>query len=88
MIRFVTSIAFANESELGWDPTIQRERIPSKYSPAPVGAHRSRNRSRLTQLDTELRYIHAQPGTMDMNVPLSRQCTEPPGISSTMERTH
>ena len=39
------------------------------------------------QLDTELWYTHAQPGMMDMNIPLLRQCTEPPGLSSTMERT-
>ena len=37
MIRFVTSIAFANESELGWDPTIQRERIPEQVHSSPGG---------------------------------------------------
>jgi hypothetical protein len=38
MIRFVTSIAFANESELGWDPTIQRERIPEQVLSSPGGS--------------------------------------------------
>jgi hypothetical protein len=38
MIRFVTSIAFANESELGWDPTIQRERITEQVHSSPGGS--------------------------------------------------
>ena len=85
MIRFVTSIAFANESELGWDPTIQRERIPEQVHSSPGGNSSEPERE---QVDATRYRITAQLGMMDMKVPLSRQCTEPPGLSSTTERTH
>ena len=64
MIRFVTSIAFANESEIGWDPTIQRERIPEQVQSSPGG---SSSESKQEQVDAT-RYritVHTRPAGDD-----------------------
>jgi hypothetical protein len=64
MIRFVTSIAFANESELGWDPTIQRERIPEQVHSSPGGSSSEPEREQVDATRYRIT-VHTRPAGDD-----------------------